>query len=171
MPYAKLTQLEMVGFEKKPLLQWKPHASHLSTTHNDWEAPLGEMRTNPAARGAPGGFANIWYTASDAPLGRLVLGTDDCSHVDGSQMSIRWNDRPRLTDRKTALESWMDQPPPQLNTSVEHWAMRYMDSSGQPFSIDLLVESIAEFSKSGASKQRLLALGALDYSPQMKDGQ
>ena len=90
--------------------------------------------------------------------------------MDSSQLSLHWNGRSLIAERKTALEAWRDQSRPRLHASIAPWALYFVDSADKPSSIALLIKAVTELAMCGPSKHRLSALDALRQLLHAKSG-
>ena len=134
------------------------------------EFPKGEVRTNPALGGVPGDFADIVYTALETKLEQLATSKGDWPQIDSQSFSIPMRDRSLLAEMQTSHDSRMGQSKPRLHANIEQWAMYYADTSDNHFPNELLMVALTVLPTKGSSKKRLLALEALAYIAQSKDG-
>ena len=151
-------------------IQWKPKDLHLQNAHNDEELPQTNSHTTPEVGDIPEDFADIGFTAMEAPLCNLVSNTADWPYVEPSTKSNPWHGRAILTERQASLGTWWGQVQPELHSMVEPWVMRYVGASERPFPITLLMGALKAPPHSGSSKQQLLAIEASGVYTHRKDG-
>ena len=151
---------------------WKPKQPTKKPAPADWQRDgTIYIVVNPAVGPVPSDFSNIGFASLEGDTGQLVDGPDEWTSVKEDAFAIPWRDRSALSDRQAALESWRDRHRPILQVNIEPWVMVYMDQSTKEFPMGVLKQSLAELSKKGSSKQRILPAYALVSLTQTKDGE